>query len=339
MLRAMAPSGRAWLTVVALAVAAGLGAPALAGAPAAPRCFGAGSRDLRHPCVNPGLRRVVTPDPRLAEITPPEPCTPIEQFGGATVCTFGAPAEGATSTLAVVGDSHAGHWRAAIGVAARTEGWRALFLGRSHCPLSVAVKLLPEPDRSGCLAWKRDVLGWFPRHPEVTTVMVGQVTSRFPVLTGPGQDEFRAEVEGYKAAWAALPASVRHVVVLRDTPRAPPHAMSCVLRAMAHHAPAAEACTGPRHGRLLRDPAAVAARELHSPRVRLVDLTPFFCGARRCFAVVGGVLVFKDGHHITRLYSTTLGAYLLRELLRLGVAPVTGPAGTGTTPAARPGGS
>jgi hypothetical protein len=46
----------------------------------------------------------------------------------------------------------------------------------------------------------------------------------------------------------------------------------------------------------------------------VVDLTHFFCGPRRCFPVVGGVLVFKDASHITSVFARTLGPFLLRIL-------------------------
>jgi hypothetical protein len=33
--------------------------------------------------------------------------------------------------------------------------------------------------------------------------------------------------------------------------------------------------------------------------------------------VIGGVLVHKDDHHLTVVFATTLGPYLLREVNRL----------------------
>jgi hypothetical protein len=53
---------------------------------------------------------------------------------------------------------------------------------------------------------------------------------------------------------------------------------------------------------------------MRSPQVRSVDLTPFFCDRRRCFPVVGGALVYKDAHHLTRVFSASLGPFLLRAL-------------------------
>src|SRR3977135_3748817 len=90
---------------------------ALAG-PAYPACFGAATRDPdpAHACHNPDLRLLVRPTPLEAQITPSAPCTELEPV--INVCAFGAPASPATSTVALVGDSHAGHWRAALDVVA-----------------------------------------------------------------------------------------------------------------------------------------------------------------------------------------------------------------------------
>jgi hypothetical protein len=35
-----------------------------------------------------------------------------------------------------------------------------------------------------------------------------------------------------------------------------------------------------------------------------------FCGPRTCLPVIGGVLVHKDAHHLTRTFSRTLGPLL-----------------------------
>jgi len=43
-----------------------------------------------------------------------------------------------------------------------------------------------------------------------------------------------------------------------------------------------------RSSNLPYDPEAGAAYSLHSPRVRVIDLSRYFCSARICFAVVGG---------------------------------------------------
>jgi SGNH domain (fused to AT3 domains) len=123
---------------------------------------------------------------------------------------------------------------------------------------------------------------------------------------------------GYIDAWAALPASVKHVVVIRDEPYVTTRTPGCVVRAQARRRrPPGVACALARSVALGPDPAVLAARRLASPRVQVIDMARFMCDGRRCYPVVGGVLVHKDIGHLTRLFFTTLGPFVLRKLNRL----------------------
>src|SRR4051794_8568611 len=85
-------------------------------------CFGAASRDPEHPCSNPALKLRVVPKPASAQNRPNAPCT-LTATKPMNVCDFGVPRSKATDTIALVGDSHASHWRAALAVVARDKGW------------------------------------------------------------------------------------------------------------------------------------------------------------------------------------------------------------------------
>jgi SGNH domain (fused to AT3 domains) len=102
--------------------------------------------------------------------------------------------------------------------------------------------------------------------------------------------------------------------VIRDNPSVSLDTNACVERALAARRPAGRACALERRTSLDPDPAATAARRLGSPRVRVLDLTRFFCGARQCYPVIGGVLVYKDTTHLTGLYARTLAPYLGRAV-------------------------
>jgi hypothetical protein len=294
----------------------GLASPST-GAP--PRCFGAAARDPAHPCRNPSLRLTVVPAPADAPRLPNSPCTPLRSPGGPNVCEFGAPASAASATVALVGDSHAGHWRGALEVVARAKGWHGQSITHTSCPLAKALRDLPEPARTRCARWKRQAFAWLGRDPEISTVFVAGLSGGTGVVPSHGRSEFETSVAGYEAAWKALPPTVTRIVVIRDTPKGRAHGQTlrCVQRAMARRRPAGRACALPRSNAVDRDPAAVAARRLGSARVRLLDLTRYFCGPRWCYPVVGGALVLRDQNHMTGVFSSTLGPYLERALDRL----------------------
>ena len=284
-------------------------------APAArKRCFGAASRDTRVPCRNPTLAREVVPTPDAAVLTPNLPCGPLRQIGLIVPCEFGVPEEDARNTIALIGDSHAAHWRSALEVVAQRFKWRGLSITRSGCPLTKATaKLEPASRRAQCVRWNTQVPRWLAANPKVSTVFV---VAHFDagVVARKGRDEFSVKMAGFRNAWRGLPSTVKRVVVIRDTPKGTRDTLSCVSRAMSRRRNPGRACARPRKKALSRDAAIVAAARLGSRRVRTVDMTSFFCSRKQCFPVIGGALVYKDVTHLTDVYASSLGPYLLRKL-------------------------
>jgi hypothetical protein len=266
-----------------------------------PQCFGAAARG----CANPELRTVVTPTPQEALLVPNAPCVPFNTARLVYPCYFGVTAARATGgAIALVGDSHAEHWRAAVEVAAQARRWRAISLTRTSCPFNAAgPRLHGAALTATCARWNRELPEWLRAHPEIHTAFVS--ADHHTSFDGDA-------VAGYRAAWASLPPSVRRIYVLRDTPRASAPEAGCVDRLLRAHAVIGRRCAHARAKDLPPDPEAEAARG--TPRVRLVDLTRFMCTAAICPPVIGGVLVRKDGSHLTRAFAETLGPYLLRAL-------------------------
>jgi hypothetical protein len=308
----------AWL---ALLLALAVLAPSAGAAPkAAPRCFGAASRDPEHACHNAQLRLLVRPTPEVAEITPTAPCAVTQSTDQLVVCVSGAAPAKAVQTVALIGDSHAGHWRAALGTIAATRDWTIVSLTHSGCPFSAAERNLPAAQSRACDRWYTEVLGYLAAHPEITTVFVSAITGGTGAVPEPGTDEFRTQIDGFTKAWAALPAAVTRIYVLRDTPKVHVATAACVDRAIRRHEPAGPACAVARDDALDPDAEAVAAGALRSSRVGVLDLTAHLCDAKRCFPVVGGSLVFKDQTHLTSVFSATLGPYVRRAIDRCRVA-------------------
>ena len=50
-------------------------------------------------------------------------------------------------------------------------------------------------------------------------------------------------------------------------------------------------------------------------------MNDLLCDDGTCSPVVGGVLVYRDHHHLTRTYVMTLAPYLEQQLLSIGVGP------------------
>ena len=199
--------------------------------------------------------------------------------------------------------------------AAQALGWQGLSITRSSCPFMEATTELPEPRREQCTRWTHDVLHWFTEHPEVSTVIMSDHRARVRVTAG--KSLLATQIAGYTNLWSALPASVKHVIVIRDIPYAHENTLDCVQRAIVKREPADRNCALERASALQPDPAAVAAERLRSPRVQVVDLTHFFCDSKLCYPVVGGALVYKNADHLTRVFAETMAPFLLSQIKTL----------------------
>lgn len=277
------------------------------------RCFGAASRDAALPCENPALRLVVTPPPATGARERNAVCVPEGQRGLLLPCAFGVPAAQARETIALIGDSHASHWRATLQRVAAARRWRGFSLTRSSCPLSRTPAVLAGRAGPECVRWNRLVLGWLRAHPEVHIVFLSQ-HSGGAVRHPRGVRPLDAQIAGYRQTWRSLPASVRHVFVIRDTPRDTSRSAACIVRALRRRRPPGSACGVPRSFAVKPDPAVFAARTSGSPRVRLIDLTRYMCSPRLCPPVVGGALVHRDVDHLTQTFAVTLAPYLQRRV-------------------------
>lgn len=222
--------------------------------------------------------------------------------------------------MALVGDSHAPAWRAAVAVAARGKRWHAITIHRNSCPFSLAPHPATDQRRVTCARWVRQTINWFARHPEVATVFVAN-SAFYEMAALPGGDGFTAAVAGFRDAFAALPPSVRRIVVLRDSPRADITTLDCVAGVVRRHQRPDLRCALQRSSALVPDPAAQAAAEGDSPRAQVIDLTPHFCDDALCYPVVGGLLVYKDPSHLVAPFAASLGPFLLAAYDRLAPPP------------------
>lgn len=291
------------LLLVMTVVVAMLTSPAIS---AAPRCFGAEARNPDHPCDPGRLRFTSTPTPYAAALEPGAYCRPL--LASPRTCTFGGPPR-TTAGVALVGDSHGAHWRAALSVVAERRRWRGYSITRNSCPFELA----RTTGKGRCSGYVDGVLAFLRKHPSIHTVVASQNRSS-GVSIPPGQSYVTAKVNGFLRAWAALPSSVDRVVVLRDVPRAGLGTQACVARRIAQHRDPGIGCARPRRAALGVDLESAAANRSSEDRAVAVDLTPYMCGPTRCLAVVGGALVIRDIGHMTTTFSRSLGPALGRAI-------------------------
>jgi hypothetical protein len=209
--------------------------------------------------------------------------------------------------IALVGNSHAGHWLPALQEIARKHHWRITTFLVSQCfPTTAELELETRKFSDNCLTWGRKALDATTKG-DFDLVIESNRTGLRPRGTD-RKTQYAGWKKGYDEYLARWLDRGVNLLVIRDDPLplatigSPP---DCIA---AHKGDFAE-CSAPRSAWVRPDPLVDAARDTRSPKVSVADLTDFFCDDR-CYSVIGRAMVYFDPTHITATYARTLAPYL-----------------------------
>jgi peptidoglycan/LPS O-acetylase OafA/YrhL len=267
-------------------------------------CFGAPAMENRARCPD-----AVTALPLVAVTKADAPWTPEPGCRGtgsnpsALICYWG---KGTPSrVVALIGDSHAEHWRGALHRIAKAKNWQVIEMFAGGCPATYARSVTFEKrsrDGNDCRNWTIKAtarLRALAPDDIITTAYVQQNVFQ-PKDSGPA---------GFQNVWREW-LHFSRVTVLRDTPTTDNrNGPQC----LAVNAGKPQQCSNSRSRVLIDDDMMRAARSMPG-QVNLVDLSDYFCDARRCYAVIGGASVYYDYDHMSMQFSGSLGAALLRSM-------------------------
>ncbi|WP_434739497.1 acyltransferase family protein [Micromonospora sp. SH-82] len=273
-----------------------------------------------HPAAPVDRYPSITPDPLHARDDLPDvyrdDCITQAQESHLRSCVYGdrdSPVE-----VALVGDSHAAHWVPALQVIAAQRGWRLVTYIKTTCsflatPTSIAGRTDP-----GCTQWNRNLRSALTGERRPRMVIVSSVT-QVPVVAGstppPGPATTDAQTTALTRTWSELTRAGLPLVVIRDTPAFQRDMAECV----SANRERLTACAQPRQRALAVGlPQERAAAAL--PDVDLIDVNPAICPTEQCPAVIDGLLVYRDAHHLTATYARHL-APRLHDLLRRHASP------------------
>ncbi|MDC5696752.1 acyltransferase [Intrasporangium calvum] len=203
-------------------------------------------------------------------------------------CVYGDP--NGSITVALTGDSKMGQWFDVINAVAKDQGWRLELYLKSTCGLN------PEQPAEDCRAFNVKVMDWLTSPEGKVDIMMTSAGRGYA-------SKLDAYVAGYDAYWKRLEAVGTRVVAVSDTPGAgsppryecaeenPDDLLECAFRASDGQGTAA-----------LRE-----AAQLDRERVWL-DLNPWVCPeiGGKCPVAVGGVLIYRQGSHVTKTYADTM---------------------------------
>ncbi len=202
------------------------------------------------------------------------------------------------TVIAVVGDSKVGQWLPAFDLVGQEEGWLVRTYTKSACAFTDALTSVDGEPYTSCREWGRNVLNELTQEdgPEIVVTSSGRSDASRDGAE-PGSESL---VAGYVSYWEELRDAGIEVVVLADNSHPGTEVYTCI----ADNPDDFSACNFADGEGTGTAALRTAADELSG--VEFVDLSPWICPEDTCSAVIGRVLVYRQGSHITATYAETL---------------------------------
>ncbi len=219
------------------------------------------------------------------------------------VCRWGP--RDAARTVLVTGDSKINQWQSALEDVLRDEDVQVVQVTKSGCAFTDAMTTLEDEPWTGCRDWGRQALRIIE---DVDPDLVITSQRRRDALPPGGRTDDDAEpaamVDGLASMWSQLEDRGIDVAVLLDNPSPGPVP---VYECVAENPRNLSRCAFDKEDAIASSAASVqrAAAE-RVPGVGVMDLTDVVCpDADRCAAVIGDVLVYRQGSHVTNTYAVS----------------------------------
>ncbi len=224
------------------------------------------------------------------------------------VCAFGP--EDAEHTAIIIGDSIGLQWFPAAAAVFSRPGWRLLAITKSSCPMVDAPIYNARIQREyhECAQWRQDALRQIVTlRPDI--VLLG---STFTYELNRQQ-----WIEGSARIFRTLSTAARSVYVLRSTPVLPFDGPACLApRSDLYESITNEnRCTASvfdARGEAVHNWLQTAASGLGN--LTVLDLTESVCPDGLCRAEQNGMVVFRDGQHLTARFAASLAPQLAERL-------------------------
>ncbi|MGE2692137.1 acyltransferase family protein [Mycolicibacterium pulveris] len=209
-----------------------------------------------------------------------------------------------TTTIALVGDSHAAMWNPAFQQLANQRRWRLETLARAGCPfldLPVNSPVLRR-EYTECQQWRTEIFARLRAEPPQLVVL-----SNWRAY---GSPEWPSDFTSYDPVWLdsltqmvrELRATGAQVLVLGPIPEPQTVVPICA----SGHLDDVTACAPARRAAVDTSGIAAEAAAVKAGDGQYVDLTDLFCTPERCPVIIGNTLVYFDRNHMTLEYARGL---------------------------------
>jgi hypothetical protein len=197
---------------------------------------------------------------------------------------------------------------------AREHDWRLVGLTKAACPpaeVHIYNASLRRAYRE-CAEWREQMLERIVQDEKPNLIVTSSLPTYRPREDGkrlPQHASEEAMVEGYASTLRKLRSTGAPVALIEDVPHPSKNIPQCVSRSLDH----LQRCATPRSEALGYPKVNTRVAE-DVEGVSLIDPTPVACTEKKCPAVIGDVLVYRNGAHLTATYVRTLTPWLGKQL-------------------------
>lgn len=224
------------------------------------------------------------------------------------------------TTIVLFGDSHALSWFPAVDALAKKDGWKLLSLTMSACSPADIPGWNPANNSvmKNCTLWRADSLKRIAAaHPLIVLVAGTRgfetIDSNGKVLKGNARiSAWRA---GMKKTVDKLKSFSKNVIYIADTPSSQFDPAIC----LSAHPNSSLACSTPVDKALSKDWLAQEISMTIEEKIQFIDAGIWICPTSPCPVILGNILIYSDGGHLTATFSAALATHM-----RKAVSVVTG---------------
>ncbi|GAB3520683.1 acyltransferase family protein [Arthrobacter monumenti] len=270
-------------------------------------CFGAAAlAEGNEHCPPPKTDAELVPGPALAAEDMPkgsvEECQPYPPYEDRATCTFGS----GPKQVALVGNSHAGHWLPALEVLAEENGWTITTYLMSRCNATdVKLEFDTEEQTENCSDWGKWVME--ETKGDKYDLVVTSERQSVPVQGYSYNESNDPARKGYKSYLSKWTDAGTNLLVIKDPTYPKP---SSVPECLAENPDDHFECAGPKEDWAVMTPLNEAAQQLDDPNISTLNMDKYFCRDGTCYSAIGGVVTYFDGSHISATYAATLAPYM-----------------------------
>lgn len=220
-------------------------------------------------------------------------CSSSGTSSKATMCSFGE-LENPDYTIALVGGSHSGHWFPALEKMSENLNIQIDVYIKDACRFT-------NDDFDGllteaCMEWNDNLMEPLLSNPPDLVFTTANINIQDTIP------------EGYLNKWAEL-QGITKVFAVRDNPRMNTDIPLCVEENDS------DQCSEPRKDVLSAIPPWENTENIPD-NVYFADMSEYFCDDETCPPVIGNVLVYRDRHHISTIYSETMAPALEEHIVK-----------------------